>query len=99
ALRRDVWEASSMHTPSPNMLVLTRADSHVVVWESQQNSTLVRTEAGKEAQRWSGWGDGASLAQSGASVVVTIPDRPDHRGGTICMVSQAMMIVIAKEGQ
>jgi hypothetical protein len=99
ALRRDVWEANSVRTPSPGMLVLTRADSHVVVWESQQKSALVRTEAGREAQRWGGWIDGASFAQSGASVVVTIPDRPDHRGGTICIVSQSMLIASAKEGQ
>jgi prepilin-type N-terminal cleavage/methylation domain-containing protein len=99
ALRRDVWEATSMRTPSPGMLVLTRADSHVVVWESQQSSALVRTEAGKEAQRWGGWVDGASFSQNGASLVITISDRPDHRGGTICMISQSMLIVSAKEGQ
>jgi prepilin-type N-terminal cleavage/methylation domain-containing protein len=100
ALRRDVWEASSLRTPPPNMLVLTRADGHVVVWESQrQYEALVRTEAGREAQQWGGWVDGASFTQNGASVVVTIPDRPDHRGGTICMASQSMMIVSAKEGQ
>jgi prepilin-type N-terminal cleavage/methylation domain-containing protein len=100
ALRRDVWEASSMRTPSPNMLVLTRADGHVVVWESQQqNKALARTEAGREAQQWGGWVDGALFTQNGASVVVRIPDRPDHRGGTICMASQWMMIADAKEGQ
>jgi prepilin-type N-terminal cleavage/methylation domain-containing protein len=73
ALRRDVWCAGRVISPSPGMLALTRADGHQIIWESVGDGAWRRTESSFPSQEWTGLPSGISFSMDGPTVRVTIP--------------------------
>ena len=88
-LRRDVWSASSLELPEPQVLKVKLADGQEVTWHA---GTVLDRRVNSQLRGWDALDADITFEVRGPTVTIAIDPQKSDARGTLTLVSQAMLL-------
>jgi len=89
AMRRDVWQASDIHITDLHGVELTIADNQKIIWRTDPDNSVQRTDPSGRSTRWVGVGMQLQFIRDRATLIVAHPGPPENQ--QISLVSQVIL--------
>ena len=88
-LGRDVWAASSVASPQPQVLKLRLADGQEITWHAGR---VLERASEAQVRRWDALSAEVAFEVRGPTVAIVVEPNHSDPGGRLVLISQAMLL-------